>query len=93
MFSATLGLEYHNPSVFFAQLFGRYESWDLPDEYGSKDSDMIWELNFHRRLFRIHQTATQVFFTVHNLFSGAQYAVGVYPNPPRWVEGSLRCYF
>jgi hypothetical protein len=92
-FSVTLGLEYDNPAIFYAQLFGRYESWDLPDQFESNDSDMIWELNFHRKLFRWHQVESRVFLTVHNIFSGAQYVVGDFPNPPRWIEGGLRCYF
>jgi vitamin B12 transporter len=93
LFSVILGVEYDNPELFYAQLFGRYESWDLPDYYDSNDNAMIWELNFHRKLFRYHQVESQVFLTVHNLFSGSQYVIADYPNPSRWIEAGLRCFF
>lgn len=93
MFSFTLGAEYDNPEVCYLQLFGRYESWDVIDIYQSSDNAMIWELNFHRKLFRYKKLESQIFFTVHNLFSGSQYTLKDYSNPSRWIEGGLRCFF
>jgi len=54
---------------------------------------MIWDLNLAKRFFERDGRALEAFFTAHNIFNGAQYSNGLFPNPRRWFEGGLRFKF
>jgi len=55
-----------------------------------KYSAIIWDLNLAKKIIEKGHTAAELFFTAHNLFNGAQYLDGLFPNPRRWFEGGVR---
>ncbi|MEA5112736.1 MAG: TonB-dependent receptor [Geobacteraceae bacterium] len=88
-----VGLHYDNPRYLRANLTGRYIDYNASPENNGKYTTMIWDFNLSKE-FRLSQGMTaEAFFTAHNLFNGAQYAMDFYKNPARWFEGGLRFSF
>jgi vitamin B12 transporter len=54
---------------------------------------MIWDLNLARKVLEKGEAVVELFFTAHNIFNGAQYSNGFFPNPKRWFEGGVKCKF
>lgn len=94
MYYGKITLEYNNPKILTAELFGQY-IWSNNDrvstdpEYGT----MIWDLSLNKDLTISEQFEATLFFTAHNLFNGKQYWDYRYENAPRWVEGGVRFHF
>jgi vitamin B12 transporter len=92
-YSILAGIKYDDRKSLMAQLTGYYIWWNLPADYHAKYNNFIWDLNLNKKFFINATTATEVFLTVHNLFSGANYQLNSLPNAGRWVEGGLRFRF
>jgi vitamin B12 transporter len=90
LYSGTIGGEYNHPDLFYAQLFGRYVEWGMPPAAGSNNSDLVWDLNFSKKVFSRNRVSGTVFFTLHNLFNGSQYIAADKQNPQRWGEAGFR---
>jgi vitamin B12 transporter len=89
-----LGLHYNDDRHSFrGSLLGRY-GWlnSFADDNG-KYNAIIWDLNLAKKVFTRHDTATELFFNVHNLFNGAQYNYDYRQNAHRWFEGGIRFEF
>jgi vitamin B12 transporter len=93
-----VGVDFDNEKLFRGTLRGHYIWWhaiSYPDspEADGKYKAMIWDLNLSKKILVDKDFSMDIFFTAHNLFNGAQYAVGFFPNPGRWFEGGVRCRF
>lgn len=88
-----LGVDYNDSDSLRGALRGHYVWWNADASANAKYTAMIWDLNLARKLMEKDTTTSEVFFTAHNLFNGAQYLFGFFPNPRRWFEGGLRCRF
>jgi vitamin B12 transporter len=93
MYSYNVGIRYDDRRSFRAQLFGHYIWWDTDPFSNSSYDDFIWDLNLNKKIYSKKTTSTEIFFTAHNLFNGAQYPVGDNKNPRRWVEAGIRVKF
>jgi len=93
-----IGLRYNDRTSWYAELFGHYVWWDLPQApgvtyYGAEYHDIIWDLNVIKKVYSGNDVSAEVFFTGHNLFNGSQYEMSESRNPRRWLEGGLRFSF
>ncbi|MDX9788038.1 MAG: TonB-dependent receptor [Desulfobacterales bacterium] len=93
MHTAGIGMEYSNPRICQAQLFGRYVDWDLPESYGASYGDVIWDLTISKKIFTHKTMSSHLFMTAHNLLNGSQYFLTQLNNPERWMEAGIRCEF
>ncbi len=89
-------LNYNTERFGSLALFGNYFWWHegLAHYTGSYD-DMIWDLHYNKDIFT-HEgspTTVNVFFSLRNLFNGAQYSDELFINPDRWFEAGLRIHF
>lgn len=93
--SAKVGLNYDNDGVGLrGALTGNYVDWYLPDQdYKYKDTAVIWDLHLTKKLRPADELSPELFFSVRNIFNGAQYTMPMYPNNPRWFEGGMRYRF
>ncbi len=92
-YSYVIGLRYDDKRSFRAELFGRYNYWDLPDFWGAKYDNFIWDLNLNKKITRIEKIVPEIFFTVHNLFGSSYYTNIESKNPERWAEAGVRISF
>lgn len=92
-YSYVIGLRYDDKRSFRAELFGRYNYWDLPDLWGAKYDNFIWDLNLNKKFPRIEKIVPEIFFTVHNLFGSSYYTNIESKNPERWAEAGVRISF
>lgn len=92
LYKHSLGLRFEKGS-FRAELFGYYEWWDLGSGQSAKYDDFLWDFNLAKSFYTKGDTSSELFFTAHNLFNGAQYTYVDSKNPRRWVEGGLRISF
>ncbi len=90
-----LGIDYNDNEAWRGALRGHYIWWNAAaiENVTGMYKAMIWDLNLARKVTERGSAVVEVFFTAHNIFNGAQYATGFYPNPKRWFEGGLRCKF
>lgn len=93
IYSYSVGLRYDDNRSFRAELFGRYVWWNMASGFNAQYDNFIWDLNVTKKVFSWGKTATEVFLTGHNLFSGSQYTVGDSKNPQRWIESGMRIKF
>ncbi len=93
IYTWNIGLKYDDRKSFRAQLFGHYVWWDFGPASGGNYGDFIWDLNLNKKIFSYEKTATEVFFTAHNIFNGAQHTLDDIQNPRRWVEAGMRFSF
>lgn len=75
-----------------------YVDWNAPTVGNApRYSATITDLFLTQRLFSNSSLAPEIFFSVRNLFNGAQYQTdkqySVYKNTPRWLEGGVRFSF
>jgi len=88
-----LGIDYNDKDTLRGALRGHYIWWNASPDANAKYTAMIWDLNLAKKFFERDSRAVEAFFTAHNIFNGAQYSEGVFPNPCRWFEGGLRFKF
>lgn len=90
-----LGLNYDNDDLGLkGLLFGNYIWWNTPAvPFNARYKAMTWDLHLTKKLCPKSDLSPELFFSVHNLFSGSQYSDALYKNPPRWVEGGVRFRF
>jgi len=88
-----LGIDYNDNDTLRGALRGHYIWWNASADANARYTAMIWDLNLAKRFFERDGLNLEAFFTAHNIFNGAQYASGFFPNPRRWFEGGLRFKF
>jgi vitamin B12 transporter len=91
-----VGVHYDDRRSFRGTLAGHYIWWNTSSELNllpGRYRAFIWDLNLDKKVFSIAEKDIELFFTVHNLFNGAQYVDGAFKNPPRWFEGGVRFKF
>jgi vitamin B12 transporter len=88
-----LGIDYRDSGLFSGALRGRFIRWDSDPAAESRDSAMIWDLHLGKKFSLPGRSDAELFFTVHNLFNGSQYADSAFPNPHRWFEGGVKWTF
>ena len=89
-----LGLHYDDKRVFRGALLGRYVWWNGSSDNVTKDKAIIWDLNLAGKVFTLHDTTAELFFSAHNLFNGAQFNDSSgFENARRWLEGGIRFDF
>lgn len=92
-YSYLIGLKYDDRHSLMAQLTGSYVWMDQPLDQHGQYHTFIWDFNLNKRIFTTDKTSTEIFTTVHNLFSGPHYFNSTYQNALRWVEGGVRFRF
>jgi vitamin B12 transporter len=88
-----LGLDYNDNESLRAALRGHYIWWNADPAMNGRYSAIIWDMNLSRKIIERSGTTTEAFFTAHNIFNGAQYLDGFFPNPRRWFEVGLKFKF
>ncbi|MCM2357540.1 MAG: TonB-dependent receptor [Geobacteraceae bacterium] len=89
-----LGLRYDDRRFLRGSLLGRYVWWNGSPGNATKDKAIIWDLNLANRVFTVRDNSVELFFSVHNLFNGAQFnSADGFENARRWVEGGIRFDF
>jgi vitamin B12 transporter len=88
-----LGIDYNDNDAWRGALRGHYIWWNADATQNGRYKAMIWDLNLARKVVERGGAVVEAFFTAHNIFNGAQYSTGIFPNPKRWFEGGLRCKF
>lgn len=78
-------------------LTGNYVNWNAPADRNARYSAVITDLHLTQRLWPNGNLSPEIFFSVRNLFNGAQYqndsTFSTYKNTPRWLEGGVRFRF
>ncbi|HEX2770083.1 MAG TPA: TonB-dependent receptor, partial [Geobacteraceae bacterium] len=88
-----LGIDYNDNDTLRGALRGHYIWWNASADANARYTAMIWDLNLAKRFIERDGRALEAFFTAHNIFNGAQYSDGIFPNPRRWFEGGIRFKF
>jgi len=88
-----VGIDFNDSDILRGSLRGHYIWWNAERSNNARYKAMIWDLNLSKRFLENGDTALEAFFTAHNLFNGAQYLDGLFPNPRRWFEGGVRWKF
>jgi vitamin B12 transporter len=88
-----LGIDYNDNAAFRGALRGHYIWWNASADANATYKAMIWDLNLARKVLEKGEAVVELFFTAHNIFNGAQYSNGFFPNPKRWFEGGVKCKF
>lgn len=74
-----------------------YVKWNAPADNNARYSATITDLHLTQRLWPNCANSPEIFFSVRNLFNGAQYqndsTYSTYKNTPRWIEGGVRFSF
>jgi vitamin B12 transporter len=74
-----------------------YVKWNAPADNNARYSATITDLHLTQRLCPHSDSSPEIFFSVRNLFNGAQYqndsTYSTYKNTPRWIEGGVRFSF
>jgi vitamin B12 transporter len=93
MYTCQAGIRYEDQNVWRAELFGHYIWWDYDPSYESENDIVLWDFNCSRKIYKTKTMCTELFFSVHNLFDGAQYLLVDNENPGRWIEAGIRLDF
>lgn len=88
-----VGIDYNDNNSLRGALRGHYTWWYSETTNDGKYNNMIWDLNLSKRVMEHNDKIVEIFFSAHNLFNGAQYSNGFFPNPQRWFEGGMRYMF
>jgi vitamin B12 transporter len=88
-----LGLDYNGDESLRGALRGHYIWWNADPAMNGRYSAIIWDMNLNRKIIERSGTTAEAFFTAHNIFNGAQYLDGFFPNPRRWFEVGLKFRF
>ena len=74
-----------------------YINWNAPADRNARYNAVITDLHLTQRLWPASDVSPEIFFSVRNLFNGAQYQndseFSTYKNTPRWLEGGVRFRF
>ncbi len=87
------GLKYDDRDSLKALVKGHYIWWTSEASNGGNYNALIVDANISKVLARNKWVVWEGFFAVNNIFNGDQYAIGLYRNPHRWVEGGVRMSF
>ena len=91
---AKLALNYDNAALGLrGAVTGNYVDWYYPQSEDHRDTAVIWDLHLTKQLFPRDEFSPELFFSVRNIFNGAQYQSPFYPNLSRWFEGGVRYRF
>jgi vitamin B12 transporter len=78
-------------------LTANYINWNAPADNNARYNAVITDLHLTQRLWPASDLSPELFFSVRNLFNGAQYQndseFSTYKNTPRWLEGGVRFRF
>jgi len=78
-------------------LTANYINWNAPADKNARYNAVITDLHLTQRLWPASDLSPELFFSVRNLFNGAQYQndsdFATYKNPSRWLEGGVRFRF
>lgn len=85
-------VKYNDGNSFSAQAAGYYIWLDI-DLSDKPEYAMLWDLDLRKKMYSTEKTESELFFSVHNIFNGAQYSFVDRKNPRRWIEGGLRFKF
>ncbi|MFA7403914.1 MAG: TonB-dependent receptor, partial [Pelobacteraceae bacterium] len=80
-YSWLIGVKYDDRRSLSALLTGRYIWWDYIGTPTPRYDTFIWDLTATRKIHTSDKTTLESFLTVHNIFDGAYYTSGFYPNP------------
>jgi len=87
-------ISYSNPeSGTKGILTGNYVVLDMQDWRYAHYSPMLWNLHVSQQLQPGKEFSPELFFSINNLFNGAQNFDYWYPTAPRWIEGGVRFSF
>jgi len=92
-YTCDLGLDYDDGDALRGALRGHYVWWIASPGDNGRYRTFIWDLSLSRKIFETDATETELFFTGHNLFNGAQHLGDNFANPRRWFEGGVRFRF
>ncbi|MDH4232944.1 MAG: TonB-dependent receptor, partial [Nitrospirota bacterium] len=89
-------LRYTDKRIGNLTLFGQY-LWlgrlQSSQSWSPRYDDMLWDLHYNKDIFVTEKSRTNFFFSVRNLFNGANYDDNGFLNPERWIEAGLRISF
>jgi vitamin B12 transporter len=89
-----LAVNYTNSALgLLGALTGNYVWWNATADRNGRYKALIWDLHLNQKLFPSKELSPELFFSAHNLFSGAQYQRDLFKNTPRWFEGGVRFRF
>lgn len=88
-----LGLLYDDHARIRGRLNARHIYWNSEDFRGGRYHGLIWDLHLSATPFRGEFKGLELFFSLRNIFNGAQYLDEVLRNNGRWAEGGLRFRF
>ena len=88
-----IGIHYDEENIFKALLTGHYIDWNSAPVLQGKYDAIIFDLHITKNLPLNDERTLEVFFDIHNIFNGSQYALSIYKNPERWFEGGVRYMF
>jgi vitamin B12 transporter len=74
-------------------LFGNYTWLNMEGWRRAHYSPIIWNLHLNQKLFPGNERSPELFFSINNVFNGAQYGDYFYKNTRRWIEGGMRFSF
>lgn len=91
---AKLALNYDNKNLGTrGTVSANYVWWKPIDSSEATHRSMVWDLHLTQKLLPKENLSPELFFSVRNLFNGAQYQSEMRPNAPRWIEGGVRFKF
>lgn len=88
-----LAARYDDQRYLKAALQGRHIWWNAAPHHNGSSFGLTWDLHLSATPFGRKLYAPELFFSVRNLFNGAQYLDEVFRNTGRWVEGGVRVPF
>jgi vitamin B12 transporter len=92
-YTVDVGIQYDDRKSVQGTLKGHYIRWHVnPPETGSFNA-MVWDFNLAKKVYNCADRTVALFFTAHNIFNSAQYAITPFKNPGRWFEGGIRFEF
>lgn len=88
-----LGLRYDDKRWLKGALQGRHIWWNAAEFRQARYYGLIWDLHLTATPLGRSQYSPELFFSIRNIFNGAQYWDDAYRNPGRTFDGGLRFKF
>jgi vitamin B12 transporter len=88
-----LGLLYDDHKRFKGLLTGRHIFWNAEPIRNGSYRGMVWDLHLNATPFSGAYKGLELFFSLRNIFNGAQYLDEIFRNNGRWAEGGARFRF
>lgn len=88
-----LALQYDDHQHFKGVLTGRHLFWNAEEFRNGSYQGMLWDLHLNATPFNGDLKGVELFFSLRNMFNGAQYLDEFYRNNGRWAEGGMRLRF